>query len=162
LAALAWLAWPADRRFLLRTYVAVLVGLIPPVVLGTLDVQRRSASYYTALRHDVLTLWAACAAMVRLGCAPVRIWPRRAALREAVARGRARLAVIAASVAVIGVSLAWAVRPAVQKLRWSSGPGSAPYITLNTQLQRQEGLFVDGLRNYGERSVEWISWYLGP
>ncbi|HEX4491661.1 MAG TPA: hypothetical protein VH914_10680 [Acidimicrobiia bacterium] len=164
LAAVGWIsrADDAKRRQLLPMYAAVLVGIVPPVALGTLDVQRRSAGYYAALRHDVLSLWAACAAMAVVGLVLVAVWPRSGALRELVARERARVANVVVGVAVVGLTLAWAVRPAVQKLRWPSGPSSAPYIDINTQLQRQEGLLIDGLRTYGERSVEWLSWYLGP
>jgi hypothetical protein len=146
----------------LRTYAAVLVGLIPPVVIGTLDVQRHSASYYAALRHNVLSLWAAFAAMAVVGAVLVVLWPRSRALRDVVARYRSRAAAVAASIAAVGLLLAWAVRPAVQKLRWPSGIDSLPYLTLNRQLQHQERLALDGLRTYGERSVEWLSWYLGP
>jgi hypothetical protein len=162
LAAVGWIARPRDRRHLLETYAAIVAGIIPPVVLGTLDVQRRSASYYAALRHDVLSLWAACFATAVAGLALVVLWPRLGVLRDVVARHRARVATIAAWLAVVGLTLAWAVRPALQKLRWPSGISSGPYVDINTQLQRQEGLFVDGLRNYGERSVQWLSWYLGP
>jgi hypothetical protein len=162
LAAIGWLARPAERRHLLRTYAAVLVGLIPPVVIGTLDVQRHSASYYAALRHDVLSLWAAFVAMAVVGGALVVVWPRSRALRDLAARYRSRAATVAASIAAIGLVLAWAIRPAIQKLRWPSGINSLPYLSLNRQLQHQENLGLDGLRTYGERSVEWLSWYLGP
>src|SRR5262249_37957017 len=106
LAAVGWLARPGDEpRPVLMTYAGVAAGMIPPVVLGTLDVQRRSASYYAALRHDVLSLWAACAAMAVVGVVLMVIWPRSGAIRDVVARHRVRGGAIVAGVAVVGLAL---------------------------------------------------------
>ena len=60
LAAVGWLAARNrdERSQLLRIYVAVVVGVLPPAILGTIDVQRRSGPYYHALHHQVWELYA--------------------------------------------------------------------------------------------------------
>ncbi|MGA8045832.1 MAG: hypothetical protein WCA30_06140, partial [Dermatophilaceae bacterium] len=62
-----------------------------------------------------------------------------------------------AAVVLIGVGLA--TRPLWQIVRQSpDDPGSR----VVAGLQLRQGLPVDGGRTYAERSVEWLSWWLGP
>ena len=64
---------------------------------------------------------------------------------------------VGAAVAVVGVGLA--SRPLWQVVRQSpDDPGSR----VVAGLQLRQGLPVDGGRTYAERSVEWLSWWVGP
>ena len=62
--------------------------------------------------------------------------------------------IAAAFVAVVGFGL-WFVRPRVQHMHTiASG--------LMSGLQQAAGVAVDPRRNYAERSLVWMTWYLGP
>jgi hypothetical protein len=157
LAAVGWLGCRAeDRRALLRLYTAVLIGVLPTAILGTVDVQRRSTAYYLALRHEVVHLYLALALSGLAGVAAVlvaTIWP--ATLAWTKARRRA-ISVAAGWVIVGGLVLAWAIRPAGPTVLLGGGAGTA----ISAQ-QKAEGLPVHP-ETYAEQTVQWISWYLGP
>lgn len=65
----------------------------------------------------------------------------------------------AAAAAVLLVGVALATRPLWSTVRQSAADPAVPLIA---SLQRQQGLPVDGARTYAERSVEWLTWYIGP
>jgi hypothetical protein len=163
LAVVGWFARRGtDRRHLLTTYAAIAIGAVPTFAIGTLDVQHRAGSYYHDLHHNVMSLYAACAAMTVVSVIVLLVWPRLGELRTWIVERRSLGAAIAAWTAVFGMVLAWSIRPFVQQLKWPAGPSSQPYIHLNNAIQRNEGLPLSGLRTYGEHSVVWLSWYLGP
>ena len=60
LAAVGWLAARNPGRAITAPadILAVVVGVLPPAILGTIDVQRRSGPYYHALHHQVRELYA--------------------------------------------------------------------------------------------------------
>jgi hypothetical protein len=163
LAVVGWFARRgSERHQLLVTYAAIAVGAIPTIAIGTIDVQRHAGSYYHDLHHNVMSLYAACAAMTVVSVVVLVVWPRLGGIRTWMLERRSLGASVAGWVAVIGMVLAWSVRPYLQKLKWPAGPSSQPYINFNTVLQKREGLAISGLRTYGEHSVVWLSWYLGP
>ena len=65
-------------------------------------------------------------------------------------------ALCAGVVAVIGVGLV--LRPFVSTDHSSTDPG---VIAFTASVQHNLGLPVDGTRAYAERSLQWVSWYLG-
>jgi hypothetical protein len=157
LAAVGWLACRAeDRPTLLRLYTAVLIGILPTAILGTVDVQRRSVPYYQALRPEVVHLYLAVglSALAGLGIVLVAtLWPAILAWVKA----RRRPISVAAGWMIVGVLvLAWALRPAGPTSPMGGGVGEAV-----TNLQKAEGLPVHP-ETYAEQTLQWISWYLGP
>ncbi|MGE5762669.1 MAG: hypothetical protein ACM3ZF_01915 [Mycobacterium leprae] len=159
LAAMAWLAARsgADRRFLLRMYGVVLVGAVPPAVLGLVDVVHHAGRYYTDLHGQVRTLQAGLALSVVAAVAlllasrtpyavPVAGWVRSR---------RPAIAAVAAGGIGGGLLAAWALRPAVQHPRGNP-------IPLVGGLQAAAGLPPDPSRTYAENTVTWLAWYLGP
>lgn len=54
------------------------------------------------------------------------------------------------------------VRPEVQEVHRSEGRFSDAYDTWVARLQAEAGTEVDGTRRYGELSMRWLGWYLGP
>jgi hypothetical protein len=61
--------------------------------------------------------------------------------------------------AVLIVGLVLASRPLWQVVRQSPDDPGARVVA---GLQQRQGLAVDGGRTYAERSVEWLSWWVGP
>ncbi|HEX3784078.1 MAG TPA: hypothetical protein VHX38_30855 [Pseudonocardiaceae bacterium] len=62
----------------------------------------------------------------------------------------------AALVVLIGAALA--IRPFVSTDHSNTDPG---VIAFTENVQRNLGLPIDGTRGYAERSLQWVSWYLG-
>ncbi len=158
LAVLAWLAAGSreDRRFRLRMYAMVLLGAAPVAALGTIDVMYRAGGYYNALHTQVKILQAGFALSVAVGLALVVGWPRLPALRRWARRHRQRAAFGLGLMAIFGLTIAWALRPAfpLERLR-----GPNPTVAA---LQQAEGLPLDPTRSYSEQTMVWMSWYLGP
>jgi hypothetical protein len=158
LAAVAWLATRSadDRRSLLRLYAALVVGVLPPAILGTIDVQRRSGGYYDALSHEMHKLYALLLLCVVLAVIVILfrpIWSRPVAW---FVHRRREVSVFAAGVVGIALILAWSVRPLSKGGTLSAGVAAAV-----GGVQRSEHLPVRP-ETFGEHSVQWLSWYLGP
>jgi len=157
LAALAWLATPsAGRRTLLRRLGLFVAGAVPPIVLGTVDLRYRSGGYYDDLRGEVYSLYAAIAGVAVLSLLLVRVWPHLGRMQAWTVRRQARLATVAGVAVVAGLLIAWLVRPYAMTQR-SSLP-----IPLVGDLESREGLAVDPTRTFGEQTMVWFGWYLGP
>ncbi len=158
LAALAWLAAQsaAERRSLLQMYATILLGLLAPAALGTLDLQRRAGHYYQDLHSHVASLYsvllittAVAVVAVIAGPSVMRALPVLAARRNQIAAG-------AAWVVGAGLVVAWSLRPAGPK---ATGSASNPTVLA---LQQAESLPLAGTRSYAEQTMRWIEWYIGP
>ena len=157
-AVLALRRHPAAGPMALGALVGSVVAAVPAVLL--------SRPYLETNRSSVLPLPAGTVAVVVLS-ALVVLAGRRLAGRGPGRRPRvspaaaqrlrsAAPALAAAAVALVGLLLAtrpwWAVGHV--------GPDDAA-VALVRDLQRQQGLAVDGTRNYTEDSLRWTAWYLG-
>ncbi len=152
---------PDERRVALRDTGALLLGMVPPAVLGYLDLKLASPGYLLTLTSqfrqiEILIVLALLggAALVLVGWKTPLV-QRLATLREVT---RARLGVVTGA-AVVTVGVALAVRPLLYTARGLDDPGKAAFLG---SLQKIEGTAIDGDRTYAEQTVTWISWYLGP
>ena len=145
-------AAPADRRSVAVGSGACALGLAPGIALGFTDVVLRSNGYFHDLRSDVNQLVVLVVASIVLSALVVALVPR---LARRVSRLPAGLDWTAAGVvAVIGFG-AWFARPRLQHVH-----GAANLLV--SGLQQAAHVTVDPTRNYAERSMVWMSWYLGP
>ncbi len=158
LAAAGWLAAhsPDDRRSLLRVYTAVLAGALPPAVLGTIDVQRRSTLYYVVLRNETLELYILLAASMVAAVVMVLALGGPSRLASWLYIQRNRISIGAAWVIGLVFLVAWSLRPAGP----TTSEGGAVGIGI-AAVQKSEGLPVHP-ETYAEHTVQWISWYIGP
>ncbi len=153
LFAVMWtLADGQDRRSVGMSAGACAVGLAPGLALGFTDVSLRSHQYLHDLRGDVRQLGAAMLGSILVAFVVAAAGP-------AVARRFGRVPawagwIVAAIVAAAGFG-AWLVRPAVQHVH--GAPNG-----LVAGLQQAAKVTVDPTRSYAERSMVWMSWYLGP
>jgi hypothetical protein len=142
-----------ERRATIASIVAFTAGLVPGLLLGWVDLARHSGQYYGDLASQIHSLKLAVVASVIASAALVAAWPALVKfLRRlpwlAIANG-------AAVVVALGGVFAWIVRPRVQHTR-----GLAEGLVAG--LQAAEHVAVDPTRNYYERSMIWMAWYLGP
>jgi hypothetical protein len=150
----AWLRTGGDdrRRVALPSIVAFVAGIVPGMALGLVDLMRHSGEYYADLADNVRTLRLLTEASLvfcvvfAVGWRFVSPFLRSLPWRR-IAAGAAGL------VAVVGFG-AWAFRPRLQHLRGKDGA--------IVGLQQVEHVAVDATRLYGERSLSWMAWYLGP
>jgi hypothetical protein len=158
LAAVCWLAVTpgAERRALLRLHAAALLGVLPTAILGTVDVQRRAGHYYGDLHSQVTKLYLALGLSVALALALVALAPRLAAARPWLAAQRGRFGIGVTSIIAVGLVAAWSLRPAGPK-QTLTGP-----VAPTGGLERLENLPFQPERSYGEQSMRWIEWYIGP
>jgi hypothetical protein len=157
-AAVGWLAVVpgADRRALARLHGAALLGVLPTAILGTIDVQRRAGHYYDDLHAQVTKLYLALGLSVAVALVLVALAPRLAAARSWLQARRGGFAIGVAWMIAVGLALAWSLRPA--------GPKQTTQAlgTLVGGLERGENLPVQANRSFGEQSMRWIEWYIGP
>jgi hypothetical protein len=159
LAAAGWLAARSaeDRRSLIRVYAAVIVGVVPTAVLGTIDVQRRAGTYYHDLRHSVRDLYLLVGLSLVVAVVIVLLWASYPRARDWVQTQRNRISVVVAWTIAIVFVAGWFLRPAgPTKLINQANP--AAWISY---LQKNQGLPVHP-ETYAEQTLQWISWYLGP
>jgi hypothetical protein len=151
--AIAWLRAPRDdRRAVAFSIGALVAGILPGVTLGWIDVARHSGLYYASLAGDVHSLALATVLSAAASMAIVLAWrPASPALRRLPWRP---LSAAAGALVTAGGFAVWAFRPRVQHIL-----GDARAIT---GLQQAEHLTVDPTRLYFERSMSWMSWYVGP
>ena len=143
-----------DRRFLWRMYTAVILGAFPMVILGTIDLMYRTGGYYSALHSQISLLRIGFAASMVGAVVLVVVWPRLGALRRWTDDKRSALGAVAAAVAVLGLLLAWSLRPALQHTR-------SVVNSTTAAAQKSEGLLLDPSRTYDEQTMNWMAWYLG-
>jgi len=141
------------RREITTSIAAFTAGVIPGFLLGWIDVARHSGGYYGDLSSQIHQLRLGVFAAIVFSVILVVVWPRLAgAVREwpwhAIANGTAVF------VGLAGL-FAWFVRPRVQHMH-------GVYEGLVAGLQAAEHVAVDPTRNYYERSMVWMAWYLGP
>jgi hypothetical protein len=153
LFAVLWLVADArDRRSVALSGAALGIGLVPGVVLGFADVALRSYGYLHDLRSDVKLLVAAIVASFAVAAVLVIVVPP-------VARRIRRVPSWVAPVAGAGVGLVgfglWFLRPRLQHVHGVPNP-------LVGGLQEAARVAVDPTRTYAERTMTWMSWYLGP
>jgi hypothetical protein len=158
LLAVTWLRSDRNvrRRAVLPAICAFVAGLVPGLALGLIDLTRHSGLYYSDLSHNVRRL-----VLVAIGSAIVCAVAVAVASWTDLVRGLRRLpwpalATTAALLAGCAGFFAWLVRPRIQHLH-----GAGP-IGLVGGLQAAEHVAVDPTRTYFERSLVWMSWYLGP
>ena len=158
LAAVAWLATssPADRRSLARLFGALAVGVVPPALLGTIDVQRRAGQYYDALHHEMRQLYLLLAVCLVVALGVMVFRPRLAHPVRWFVGQRRQISVVAAWVVGVGLLLAWAVRPLVRPTALTGPVGLAI-----ANVQRSENLPVR-TETYAEHTMQWLAWYVGP
>jgi hypothetical protein len=157
-AAVCWLAVApgAERRALLRLHAAALLGVLPTAILGTIDVQRRAGTYYHDLHAQVTKLYLALGLSAAVALVLMALAPRLAAARAWLVARRSRFSITVAWIIAVGLVTAWSLRPAGPK-QTISGP-----IAPAGDLQRGENLPFQPDRSYGEQSMRWIEWYIGP
>jgi hypothetical protein len=153
LFAIMWIIAAArDKRSVAFSAGACAIGMIPGVALGFTDVMLRSKQYLHDLHANVRMLEIAMIASIIAALVLVLIVPpiARRAPRVPDAVGW----IAAAFIALVGFG-AWFVRPRIQHMHTvASG--------LMSGLQQAAGVAVDPRRNYAERTVVWMTWYLGP
>jgi hypothetical protein len=132
-----------------RPYLHTVSGSLRPLVYGTVALTVVTAAVVAAVR------WA------ERRRAPTDGGPEPVGTGSAHARSPRLTRWIAASAAggVLAVGVALATRPLWTVARQAADD---PGDSLVASLQAQQGLRVDGARTYGERSVEWLVWYVGP
>jgi len=153
LFAIMWLVTDVHaRRSVVISAAACGIGLIPGVALGFTDVSLRSHTYLHDLRADVKLLVVAMLASIVVAAAVVVAVPP---IARRVSRVPKSVAWIAATVVgAVGFGL-WLLRPRVQHVHGAAN-------ALVKGLQQSAGVALDPTRTYAERTMTWMSWYLGP
>jgi hypothetical protein len=152
LFAVAWLlADRSDRRSVSLGALAFAAGLLPAMILGFADVWYRSHQYLHDLRVDVRGLAIALTASALASLGACVIVPRIRWMRVNVSA----VGTAAGAAVVAGGFAAWLVRPRIQVTRGITDG-------LVAGLQAAAHVSVDPTRTYYERSMQWMSWYLGP
>ncbi len=153
LFAVQWLVTDVrDRRSVAVSAAACGIGLIPGVGLGFTDVWLRSYTYLYDLRADVKLLVVAMVASIVVAAVVLAVVPPIARRVPQLPRPVAWVA--GSAVGVVGFGL-WFLRPRLQHVHGASN-------ALVKGLQQAAGVAVDPTRTYAERTMIWMSWYLGP
>jgi hypothetical protein len=143
------------RAELRRVRTAAVGGAAVGLAVCATDLAVRSPLYVRELGAES----AALAAVVVAAVGVTRVvlpWAerRRASWLAALAGRRARIATVAALAVVAFVACLGLVRPHVETVR--QGPAA-----IVAALQAADGVEVDPTRRYWERSLLWVTWYLG-
>jgi hypothetical protein len=155
LLAVVWVrSAPGEaRRSALLRIGAFVAGLVPGLVLGFVDLTRHSGHYYLDLLKNLRQLEQATVASLIVCALVAAVWPR---LGRGLRRlPRPRVATTVAVVVGCAGFFAWLIRPRLQHLHSKA-------VGLIGGLQGLEHVAIDPTRNYWERSMVWMSWYLGP
>ena len=146
----------SQRGVVARSLGACALGLAPGMVLGLCDLVFRSPQYFADLYSDVTQLVRACIASIVVSIVIVLVVPTlRSRFGRRVSWRRLHVADVAALVVLLVGFGAWIVRPRIQHVAMASSG-------LVEALQKAAHVGVDPTRSYFERSMVWISWYLGP
>ncbi|GEL45172.1 hypothetical protein CHO01_02880 [Cellulomonas hominis] len=152
----------ADRRAAGRRATAAVGAGAAMVALGMVDVVRLSPAYVREhagqlgglLAVAAVVLAVAAAVLVRVGWAR----PRRSRLRLALHAHRAGIG-WALAAAVVAAAALLASRPLWWEGRFTDPASGFGYAV--SVLQQAAGEAVDPARSYDERTLAWVSWYLG-
>jgi hypothetical protein len=133
-----------------------LAATVPGVVVGVVDLQARSGGYAARHAEQVGLLGVLVAASFAASVAGVLV-----AVRSPTVPDRLRSILRTAALPLAGAAMAalvagWLLRPHLQVMR------GRDVVPLVGALQARAGVPVDASRRYGELSLEWASWYLGP
>jgi len=155
--AVAWLRadGAAGRRALLPAIGAFVAGLVPGIALGAIDLTLHSGKYYSDLSHNVKQLIEASVASVIVCAIVVAIASLSGVVRAVRRLPWPSLAAIAGVLVGGAGFFGWLIRPRVQHIRGG-------VVGLVGGLQGAEHVTFDPTRKYFERSLTWMSWYLGP
>jgi len=136
-----------------RVFLAPLVGWAIPAAVATADLRVLSPVYFGDLGREIgaqLVVGAAALVAAAVVVARGRHRRTRTGTAAAVRLGAAAGIATAAAFALLASRPLW-----LEQHRPEPNPGIAA-------LQAAVGVTIDGTRTYGERSLEWLSWYLGP
>lgn len=142
-----------------RALPAFVAGLAPGLLLGIADGLLRSRGYVDAQAQALLPL-IGLVALATLGAVTVVLaWPRLLWWRRLAGRHRTGLATASALGVVALAVFAFVIRPyfMVERDPGLMGGHQATF----SALQQAEGVPVDPDRTYYERSMWWLSWYVG-
>ena len=139
-----------------RSVGACAFGLAPGMVLGLCDLVFRSPQYFADRYSDVTQLVRASIASIVVSIMIVLVVPAfRSRFGSRESWRRLHVADVAALVVLLVGFGAWIVRPRIQHVAIASS-------RLVQVLQEAAHVGVDPTRSYFERSMVWMSWYLGP
>ncbi len=144
---------PRERRSARAPMVAFVIGIVPGMAIGLIDLTRHAGLYYSDLSHDVRLLELAALASAVACVVFVAAWPRIPGVAARLSSSPVSTSV--GVLVIVAGFFAWIVRPRIEHLH-----GNA--IGLVGGLQAAEHVAVDPTRTYFERSLAWMSWYLGP
>lgn len=152
LPALGALTWLADRprvgaRRVTNLVASVLLGVVPGAAIGTFDVQRRAGRYYQIDHHQIYALYLTLGVVTVVSLFVVMVAPLSRNTGRWFGRSRGSWAAGAGCVIVVGLALAWIVRPLGLKVA---------QVQLDTLVPPSEA------RTYAAGTMRWFQWYLGP
>jgi hypothetical protein len=151
--AVAYLSAPRDqRRQVVLAIGAFIVGIVPGLALGFVDLMHHSGGYYSDLSKNVHTLCKGALFSAVAAAVIIVVWRWIAPLFRKVPRNA--FATVAGVVVGVGGFAVWIFRP---RLHHAHGV----FVGLVAGLQSVEHAAVDGTRNYSEFSLQWMWWYLG-
>lgn len=146
------LARVRERR---RFALAVGGGILATAALGALDLLAFSRGYLKLERSELRAVWIGLAATVLVSVAAIALVRGRPRLRPALVALSRRVATPAAvAIVVLGV-FAYLVRPHL-------GPVTGDYNRVLVIIQSAQGVPLEPRRTYGEQTMVWLAWYLGP
>jgi Dolichyl-phosphate-mannose-protein mannosyltransferase len=143
----------ARRGAVIRS-LALVGGMVVPILIGWLDVTRLSFGYYRDERHHIVPIFhVGYALLVVLPLLVLLSWTPRVR-RVLGSADAARRAGFVAAVLIGGGFVFLASRPL-----WMATHGK--YSAAVVDLQNRAGDVVDGTRTYNEQTVNWLAQYLG-
>jgi hypothetical protein len=138
-----------------RALLAVGAGVAATAALGLVDLWLRSPFYVRELGGSVRALIGGLAVAVFASTAALVLRHRLTGPAQLVWVRVARPVAILGVSAVVTASLLAFARPTLQTIRY---PEPVPYLT---EIEKQEGLPLDGTLTYTEHSLRWQGWYIG-
>ena len=142
----------ATARRVLR---AVGAGVAATTTLGLVDLWFRSPIYLRALGGEVGALFGGLVVAVVAGAAAIALRHRVAESVNRVWTRIGRPVAVLGGVVIVAASLLAFARPLLQTVRYSE---PIPYLA---EIEKQQGLPIDGTRIFTEHSLRWQGWYVG-
>jgi hypothetical protein len=142
-----------------RHICALLMGLVPPSLIGLTDAHFFAGSYTRDLSSSLSWLYGAVAVALVLVAGSCST-PLVSRLRRLAAGRRERIAFVVALLAAATLLVGWLVRPSFHAVgTWGLGSGIAEVVA---RIQRSEGMAVEPVRSYAELTIASMGWYVGP